>query len=196
MGIADRLKAVLGFDEGRDVLHRPGTVERHHGGDVTEGSRFQFLDITAHAGPFQLENARRFSGGEQGKRSRVIHRYIVQVNFDAVVLGDDFLCLTQYGEVGQAEDVHLKETDLGDISHGELRHYRFLASALAAPLQRNVFVERFPGNDHPSGVGAGMTGYPFHLPRGVDQIADYLVILVYSPELVVLIQGPGQRHGR
>ena len=49
VGIADGLKAVLGFDEGRNMLHWSRAIEGYHGGNITEGGGFKLLDIAAHA---------------------------------------------------------------------------------------------------------------------------------------------------
>ena len=74
MGVADRLEAVLGLDEGGDVLHGAGAVQRHHGGDIAEGGRLELLDVAAHAGAFQLEDAGRLAGGQQLEGLGIVQR--------------------------------------------------------------------------------------------------------------------------
>ncbi len=55
--IADGLNTVFGFDKRGDMLHRAGTIQGDHGGNITEGGWFKLLDVAAHAHPFQLKDA-------------------------------------------------------------------------------------------------------------------------------------------
>ncbi len=49
MQAVDRLLAVLAVDVGRDVVHRAGAIQRHHGDDVLEAVGLQPLQALAHA---------------------------------------------------------------------------------------------------------------------------------------------------
>jgi len=51
-----------------------------------------------------------------------------------VVLPDNLFSLAQDGEIGQPEEVHLKQPDMRDVLHGKLRHHGFLAVDLRAAL--------------------------------------------------------------
>jgi len=70
-----------------------------------------------------LKDTGSLPGGQQGKGLGIIHRDIGQVNVNAVVLVDNLFRLAQDGEVSQAQKVHFQQTNLGDISHGELGHH-------------------------------------------------------------------------
>ena len=120
----------------------------------------------------------------------------MQVDIDAAVLLDNLPGLAQDGQVGQAEEVHLQQADVGDILHGELGHHRFLAVALAAALQRHVAGQRLFGDDDAGGMGAGVAGDALHPPGGVNQVAHDVVLVVDVLQLGVLFQRPVQGHVR
>ena len=83
---------------------------------------------------------------------------------------------------------------MGDVLHGELGHHQLAALALAQLLQRHVVGQRFLGDDHPGGVGAGMARNAFHAAGRVNQIADGGILGVDIFELGVFFQRLGQRH--
>ena len=76
MQAVDGLLAVLAVDVGRDVVHRAGAVERHHGDDVLEAVGLQPLEALAHARAFQLEHADRVGLGQQLVGLAVVERQL------------------------------------------------------------------------------------------------------------------------
>ena len=69
MQVVDGLLAVLAVDVGRDVVHRAGAIERHHGDDVLEAVGLQPLQAVAHARAFELEHADRVGRAPASRRS-------------------------------------------------------------------------------------------------------------------------------
>ena len=88
MGVADLLLAVLGPAVRGDVLHRPRPVERDHGGQLTDGVRSELLDVAAHAGRFELEDAERLAAREHRERRLVVVRDLLQDDLLAARLAD------------------------------------------------------------------------------------------------------------
>ena len=82
---------MLGFNVGRNLLHRPRAVQCHDGRDFRESARFQFPDVAAHAGAFQLKNTRRIPRCQQLISLRVIQWDCMQVDIDVVPFFDNLL---------------------------------------------------------------------------------------------------------
>ena len=57
MGIADRFQALLGFDEGRDMLHWSRAIQGYHSRNIAKGSRLKLLNVATHAHPLKLKHA-------------------------------------------------------------------------------------------------------------------------------------------
>ena len=80
--VGHRLLAVLAADVGGDVRHRSRAEEGDHGGQVAHLGRLELLDVSAHAGAFQLEDAHRVAVAEQLERLRVVERQLVDVQVE------------------------------------------------------------------------------------------------------------------
>ena len=159
--------------------HRPGTVERDDGGDVLEVRRLQLLEQGAHRPAIQLEHPEGLAAGQQ-----VVRRLIrIEVEFLDLQGGtrvrfDHAQGILDDGQVAQAEEVHLQQTEvferrlveLGDdgaviltthdrqhVDQGLGRHEH--AGRVHAPLALEVLDA--PGSlEHASGLGISLDERP------------------------------------
>ena len=91
-------------------------------------------------------------------------------------------------------EVHLQQPELGDRLHGVLRHRHAVLVALRRTLQRHVVAERVLGDDDPSRVRAHVARHAFETPRGVDELAQFLVLFVRLLHLRRLLERKVYRH--
>src|ERR1035437_403184 len=100
MEVGDLLRAVLAADVGRDVVHRTGSVERHHGRQVEDGARSQLADVAPHAGRLELEYAGRFARCQQLEGLGVIEWNLLEVDLLASMIPDEIDRLADRKSVG------------------------------------------------------------------------------------------------
>ena len=189
MRIDDALFIVLGLDEGGDVLHGPGAIERDHGGHIVHGIGLQLFDVAPHAAAFQLEYPRGLAGGQEAKGTLVVQRDIRQLHLLARMPRDDLQGPAQNGEVYKPQEVHLQEPQLGYGGHGELGDGYILRTAFGPTLQRHVVGEGLLGDHHPRGMGAGVTSDSLQLLGHVHEFLDGVVLLIQSGKLGVGLHG-------
>ena len=117
--------AVLDRDVARDVLHRPGTVQRVGGDDVLEAVGTQFLEHVAHALAFDLEHPDRVAARQQLISGAVVERQSGEVEGDAA-RGQQLEAAGQHGQCLEAEEVEFDQPRQLDPFHVELgyRHVR------------------------------------------------------------------------
>ena len=96
------------------------------------------------------------AGGQESEGLGIIHRYFAQVDIQPAGGADNLFGARQDGEVGQSQEVHLEQPDVGDVLHGELRHHQVARFAFAQLLQRGVIGQNLFGDDHAGGVRAGV----------------------------------------
>ena len=178
--VDDRLLAVLAPDVGRDVVHRPRAVERHHGREVVHRGRLQLADVAAHARRLELEHAGRLARREQLEGLRVVERDVVEVDRDAAVLRDQVHGLAQDREVGQAQEVELEQAQRLDAVHLVLGHERVRVGRL---LERHQLRQRLAADDDAGRVGGRVAGDPLELLGELDQLGDLRVAVVHLLEL-------------
>ncbi len=133
VGIRDLSPAVLGVDEGGDVLHRAGTVQGDHGRNISHGRGLELLHIPAHPFAFQLEDAEGLSRTEEIESGPVIE-----------------------GNLSKAE-IHLQQAQLGHGIHCELRRRNGILVAASRPLERYHLGKRILRDHHRGRVRAGVT---------------------------------------
>ena len=167
--VGHRLQAVLAPDVGRDVVHRPRPVERHHGREVVHRGRAQLADVAPHAGRLELEDAGRLAAGQELERLRVVERDGVQVDDDVPVLAHEVHRLAQDREVGQAQEIELQQAHRLDGVHLELGHQRVGVGRL---LERHELGQRLAADDDAGGVGAGVAGHALEVAGEVDDALD------------------------
>ena len=190
--VLDRRAAVLRLDERVYVLHRAGAVECDHGGDVGDGVRLEIADVAAHATALELEHAERLAGREQFKRAGVVLRYVGKGEMLAAGLGDHRHGAVKDRQVGEAEEVHLEETDVGDRPHGELRGRRGVVVIGRGPLQRDVVGERVFRYDDAGRMGRSVSDGAFEVERGVDDLPARVVGVAQACKLGVFPERVGR----
>ena len=167
--ILDRLLAVLAVDVGRDVVHRAGAIERHHGDDVLEPVGLKPLQALAHARRFKLEHTDRIGLGQQVVGWLVVEFQPREIDLDAPSLADEIDGSFQHGQCFQTEEVEFDETRLLDQFPIVLRDRK---TRLRIAIQRYQFVERAVTDHHAGGVRRGVAVQALELDRGLDQTGD------------------------
>ena len=99
------LLPVLAVDVGRNVVHRAGAVERHHGDDVLETVGFEPLEALAHARAFELEHTDRIGLRQHLIALAVVERELGKVDVDAAAALDELDGLLQHCQCLEAEEV-------------------------------------------------------------------------------------------
>ena len=179
VGVGYLLPAEFGVDEPAYVLHWPRTVQRDHGRNFAQVGGFQLFDVTLHPGAFQLEHVGGITGGQQRKGFFVVQGQAVEVNFDAAALLNQVYNPVQDGQVGQAQEVHLQQTQLGDRVHGKLGHkYGTAFVPPGWPLQGHRSGQRFVSDQHARGVGADVVNDSLQALGGVHQLVDCFLLFV------------------
>ena len=107
--VGDFLPPVLAIDEVVDhsALDGSRTVEGVKRGQVFQTRRLVAAQDIAHAVGFKLEDAGGFATAEGFVGIGVVQRKIIEGNFHAAVLLDQFHAVIQHGERGQAKKIHL-----------------------------------------------------------------------------------------
>ena len=138
MGIRNLLHTMFGADESVDVLHGAGPIEGDHRRNIPQVRRFQLLNIALHTGAFQLEQVGGVARAQQRVGFRVVQRQPAQVDADPLFRIQQFDGAVQDRQVGEAEEIHLQQPELGHRVHRELgHHHRTVLIAAGRPLQRN-----------------------------------------------------------
>ncbi len=99
MGIVNRGNTLLGPNKSGNLFHGARAIERHHSCDIAKVSGLEFLDIAAHPGAFQLEDAFSFPRGQQLKSPGIIERNMQQIQGDSTILGNNFFNFSQNGQI-------------------------------------------------------------------------------------------------
>ncbi len=180
MQVRHRLLAVLPADVGRDVVHRPGAVERDHRREVEDRRRAELADVAPHAGRLELEDAGRLARAQELERLRVVERDVVEVDVDPAVGLDQVDGVLQDREVREAQEVELQEAQRLDGVHLVLRHQRVRVGRL---LERHQLRQGLAGDDDPGGVGGRVAGDTLELLGEVDQPLDVRIRVVLLAEL-------------
>ncbi len=191
VGVGDRVRVALALGVHRDLVHRPGAVERVERDEVVELVRADLLERLAHALGLELEDARRVAAREHLVGRGVVERQRRHVGPLAARALDDVERVLDHVEVAQAEEVHLQQADLLDRLHRELRHravgaLAVLVGARVGELQRHDVGQRPVGDHDRGGVDRGVAHDPLEALRHVDDL----------PRRGVLVVGLAQRLAR
>ena len=120
--VGDRLLAVLASDVGRNVRHRTRAEEGDHGSQVAHLGRLELLDVSAHPGAFELEDAHRVAAAQQLEGLRVIQGQVVHVEADGPMRPHQLHGFRQDRQVDEAQEVELQEAQRLAGVHLELGH--------------------------------------------------------------------------
>ncbi len=167
--VLDLALAVLARQEVGDRVHRAGPVQRHHGHDVREHRRLQLLQHAAHARRLHLEDAVDVRPLVQVEGRRVVERYPVDVDVDAVVRLDPAQRLRDDRQVAQAEEVHLEQPEVRDHRALVLRDDGL---ALGVALHGRVQVQRVAADHHARRVHALAAHEALEREGGVEDAAS------------------------
>ena len=196
VGVADRFVAVLGANEARDVVHGPGTVQRHHGRQVRQMGRFEVLHVAPHAPRLELEDAEGVARGEHRERRRVAVGQVDVVGALAGLVLHDGDRRLEDGEVGEPQEVHLEQADGGALVHRPLGHgdgALVVVLGAGGALQGDVLDQRLARDDDRGGVRAGVPRDAFELARLVDELLRLRLVVVGGAQLLAARQGGVQR---
>ena len=115
--VRHRLAAVLPRRVARDVLHRPGSVQRDQRDHVLEHRRLHGTESITHPRRLELEHAGRVGTCEHLVGLAVVHRDLRDVE----AVADERDGLVDHVEVSQPEEVDLEQSQRVDVLHRELR---------------------------------------------------------------------------
>ena len=138
--------AVLALDVARNVFHRTGPIERHHGDDVLEAVRLHLAQHVAHAVAFKLEHTGAISPGQQLETLTIVERQLGDID---LVATDEVAGLLDHRQRLEAEEVELHEPRRLDPLHVELGGWQRLP-AVGIAIKRHQRVE-WPVADHDTG---------------------------------------------
>ena len=165
--VGDGLFAVLAGDEGRDIVHRPRTIEGVHGDNVFDGVRLELDQVFAHPCGLKLENADRLAAAEQVERGPIVPRNGFQIKVRLLESNQAHGLLDQR-ELLQAQDVHLQQADVHAGLADELGSY---SPVFGGAIEWHV-VGQFAGSDDDrAGVDRGVTRHALQLAGVFDQLA-------------------------
>lgn len=111
MEVSDRLLAVFAANEAVDELHWARAVEGHHSDNVLEAVRLEVLQITFHAGRFQLEDASRLGTLEKLISLLIVERQSIHVDVFVIDFANHTKSVVNHGKVREAEKVHLEKAE-------------------------------------------------------------------------------------
>ena len=133
MVVRDRLLALLSVDEGGNVVHRAGTVQRVHCDKVGEPFRLKRDEPFLHAVGFELKKSSRLTASEKLVSLLVVVGDVVGIDVNPVKLLDERNALLLDRQRLEAEEVHLEKADRlhevsvilrGEKRLSDRRHYR------------------------------------------------------------------------
>ena len=182
----DRLAAVLAT--GVLVVgvgtHRAGTVERADGRDVGERIGLQRAEQRTHAGAVELEDAEGVTAAHQLVGRPVLEAELLQDDRLAAVDLDVADRVVEDAEVGQAEEVHLDQTERLAHRVVELGDDR---TVLRPGHDRHDVDERLARHDDAGGVHAPVADLALEADRGLVDGADVGVLAVQRAELAAVV---------
>ncbi len=182
--LVGHLGRILGAgQEFGDGVHGAGAVQGDHRADVLNVLGLQAHTHTSHAGRLQLEHAGGLALGQHGHGGRVVLRNGIEGEARLPLL-DHPGRVVQYGEVAQAQKVHLQQTQLLQGGHDVLGDGLAVVGG-----QGDVVHHRPAGDDHPGGVGGGVPGHPLDGHGGVDELFGVGVLVVGVLQLLGQPQG-------
>ena len=179
MDRGDLLLAMLAGIIGRDVLHRPGTVERHQRDDVLDAVRLHANERLAHARRFHLEHADHFAARHHLVGRPVVERQLRKIDLDALA-GNQVHRRLQHGQRLEAEEVELHQSRLLHPFHVELGD-RHVGARIA--IHRHQLRQRPVADDDAGGVRRCVAVEPFQLQRHVEQLPDNRLLFLFFLEL-------------
>ncbi len=155
--------------------HRAGPVERHQCHDVVELIGLQAADQSPHRPRLQLEHPHRLAGSEELERPGVVEGDGVDVDPGPGGLLDQLQCPLDDGEVAQAQEVHLQQ------SQRLHRPHLVLGDDLGAlPLLLDGYeVGEGLGRDHHGGsVDRVLPAQPLQVASRVHHLLDRRIAFV------------------
>ena len=116
---------MLAVDEIRNhaALDGAGTIERVQRAEIFDAVGLIAAQDVLHAGRFKLKDAAGEAGAEDFLVGlRVIERKVFEDDFFAAIFFDELQRLFDDGQRGEAEEVHLQQSELFEAEHVVLRH--------------------------------------------------------------------------
>ena len=165
--VGDFFLAVLAGDEVVDhaALNRAGTIQRVQRRQIFEARGLVTLQNVAHAVRFKLEYAAGLAAREQRVGFLVVELQAGEIDFHAAIFFDHAHGVVEHRQRGQAEEIHLEQTDALQRIHIVLRGDFFLVRL----VQRYDFGERLGRNHHAGRVGRGVPRQTFEAHGHIDQ---------------------------
>ncbi len=176
-------------------LQRPRAEQGHQGDHVFQGIRLQAADQVLHTSGFQLEHRRGLGALEHVERGFVVQWDGTDIQrrfapfFTAWV--DHVQSPLDDGQRAQPQKVELDQPRLFHIALVELGDQ---AAPLVVTVQRREVGNLGRGDDHATGVLAGVPAHPFQFQGHFPDFLGLFVLLQEFLKLGLLLQGLVQGH--
>ena len=155
--VLDLFEPQFPVDEGRDVIHRPRTVEGVHCDEILEAFRMQLLQPGLHALGFKLEDAGGIAASVQLVGRLVIDRDGLDVDILPGPFLDEVQALVDDGQGDEPEEVHFQHADVFDVMTVELRGAHVFARILVlGHADREIVRQVAASDDGRAGVYADL----------------------------------------
>ena len=172
-------RMVTALDVARNGLHRAGSVQRNDCGNVLNGLRAQTGNDVGNARAFQLEHAHGRALAEHLVSRGVAHIHVLDGKIRRVTANQLFR-VRDNGQVAQAEEVHLEQTEFLDRHHRKLRYH-----LVAVARQRNVGVHGVLGDNHACRMRRCVARHALERTRRINKLFDLRLLVVHLFQLRV-----------
>ena len=190
--IADFGLISLSFNVFGNKIHGTRPVQGNARDDIFQVSGLELLHEGFHPGAFKLEHTLRFPLADHLVHFRVVIGNLVNGEGIPDPLSDHPLCVLDYRQSPETQEIHLEQTQFLDRRHGKLgRNY-----IVGSPGKGNKFIQR-PGTDHDTRRVDGSMPWKSLQPHGhVDQIFHCLIRFISLPQVRVHGQGLPDRDSQ
>ncbi len=170
--VSNTTRIVFSFNKLRYRLHGARTVQGYHCHKIKNIGGFEFLYVSAHAGGFKLEDARRFCTGKHIICFFVIYGY--RGKFDGFPLCFFYVRkrLRKNRKVAKTKEIHFQKSD-AVFPYGI--HVILCNNPLSFCLflKRRILHKRFIGNHYPCRMNGRMPGNPFKFFGNINKLLRF-----------------------
>ncbi len=198
--VADFLAAEFAIDE--DEVHarveRPGAEQRVRRDEIVEAIALHVTQAVGGKRRFELEDPGRPARPQQRVHLGVVEIGTLEVDRDAVPIGDHAGGVVQHGECLQAEEVDLQHADFLETHHVVLRDDRVGGGGVALGIRgrtdRDIIGQRSRCDHDARRVYRGVPRQSLDARAQVEHFANALVLSGGCSHLRNFVACLGQRH--
>ena len=183
MQVVRLLAPMLAVVVARDVVHRPGSVERDERDEVLEAIGLHLAQRIAHPGAFHLEHARRIAAAEHLVGLPVVERQGEQVG--PRLLRHAFERAMEHRQRLETQEVEFHQPRKLGVLHRELGRRQVRARV---PVERHEVGQRPVADNHAGRVSGRVAVEALERHGEIEQPRHLLVAGADLPELRLLLQ--------